>query len=541
MDVNFVSIGLGFLEGIALIVSPCILPILPIILAGSVGGSKRRSFGIIIGFVLVFSLFTFFSRSLVRVSGIDTNAIRYASYFILTALGVVMISSKLTEKFTEMTSGLLSVGANAAQVNDPQGGLWGGVLFGGLIAIIWTPCAGPIFAAVIVQTVLQQSNVAGLLTLMAFSLGVAVPMLAIALFGRSIMSRTGFIKKHTRLFRQSLGVIIILSVGYMIAVERGYTITFAGKTTVRAGVALEDGLLVPYPAPPIAGISDWINSPPLKISDLKGKVVLIDFWTYSCINCIRTLPYIKDWYAKYHDKGLVIIGIHTPEFDFEKNLANVKAAVKQRDIQYPVALDNQFVTWRSFENRYWPAHYLIDKEGKVVYTHFGEGAYDVTENNIRYLLGINNKLPAGVEKSVNVSQLTPETYFGYSRAANFVSPEEVKRDAVSHYTIPTKLARHEWALSGQWRVMRDRAVAESKDAAVEINFHARHVYVVMGNMTDHAISARILLNKQQPGSEISVDKHNLYSVVALDSSQDGNLQIIASEPGLEVYTFTFGG
>jgi len=540
MDANLVNIALGFIEGIALIASPCILPILPIILAGSISGSKKRSFGIIIGFVVIFSLFTFFSRALVRVSGIDTNVIRYSSYLILAALGVVMLSSRLTEKFNTMTQGLLSVGTNAKAANDPEGGLWGGILFGGLTAIIWTPCAGPILAAVIVQTVLQQTSAASLLTLLAFSLGAAFPMLVIALFGRSLMSRTGFIKQHAGLFRKLLGVIILLSIAYMISLERGNTIGFASSNSSLTGAALIDGVSSPYPAPAIAGISSWINSTPLQLSDLKGKVVLIDFWTYSCINCKRSLPYIKDWYAKYHDKGLVIIGVHTPEFDFEKNLDNVKTAVSDYGIRYPVALDSQFTTWRNFQNHYWPAHYLIDKKGDVVYTHFGEGDYDVTENNIRFLLGIHNQAVSPVNPPPSTFLQTPETYLGYARAANFASPEAVVQDAVSDYTIPGELSRNQWALSGKWKITSDRAMAESKDAAVEIHFHARNVYVVMGNMTDHPIMARVLLNQKELGSAITVNKHALYDLVSLPESQEGVLQIITSTPGLEVYTFTFG-
>lgn len=541
MDVSLVSIALGFIEGLALIVSPCILPILPIILAGSISGSKKRSYGIIIGFVLVFSLFTFFSRSLVRLSGIDTNAIRYSSYFILTLLGIVMLSGRLSDKFSELTQGLLSVGTSSRKVNDQEGGLGSGILFGGLTAIIWTPCAGPIFAAVIVQSVLQESNLAGLLTLMAFSLGAVIPMFFIALFGRRLMSRAGFIKKHAGQIRQLLGVIILASVAYMIALERGYTLFSTNTTQSSGGLTLEQGLLVPYPAPDINGITSWINTAPIQMNELKGKVVLIDFWTYSCINCIRTLPYLKDWYAKYHDKGFVIIGIHSPEFDFEKNLDNVKAAVKQFGINYLVALDNQFVTWRNYQNRYWPAHYLIDKNGKVVYTHFGEGAYEVTENNIRYLLGINNRVVDAAPSTTDHYFLSPETYFGYARASNFSSREKIVPDASAAYTLPGELRRNEWALSGQWKIMRERSVAESRHAALQFYFHARYVYAVMGNTSDRPLHVRIILNDKEQAAPITVDKHTLYTLVTLDRSQDGKLKLVTDEPGLEMYTFTFGG
>src|SRR5579862_5118600 len=382
MQADVVNIGLGFLEGFALIISPCILPILPIFLAGSLTGSKKRPFGIIIGFVLIFALFTFFSRKLLQYSGIDSNLIRDASFIILILLGVIMLSTYLTDKFGQLTRRLANTGSTFSVVNNPQGGLISGILFGGLIAIIWTPCAGPILAAVIVQTVIQKTNLLSFLTLVAFGIGAATPMLLIALFGRKIMEKLGSLKRHTTLYRKILGIIIILSVGYMIYLEGGISTAHADEINNTLPLSLQNGLATPYIAPSIDGIDAWINSEPLQINDLRGKVVLIDFWTYSCINCMRTLPYLNDWYRKYHDKGLVIIGVHTPEFDFEKNLDNVKNAVLQDGIKYPVALDSHFVTWQKYNNQYWPAHYLIDKKGYVVYTHFGEGEYDITENNI---------------------------------------------------------------------------------------------------------------------------------------------------------------
>lgn len=539
MEANLINIGLGFIEGLALIISPCILPILPIILAGSLTGSRKRPIGIVVGFILFFSVFTFFSRKLVQYSGIDINIIRHVSYFILAILGIIMLSTYLTEKFNALTQRLLNVGSSFSTANNPEGGLWSGILFGGLIAIIWTPCAGPILAAVIVQTVIQQSNLQGFLTVFAFGMGAAVPMLLIAMFGRGIMNKFSFFKTHAYVFRKILGLIILISIAYMIFLERGATIGYASTANNSAAVALQDELSSPYTAPEIGGIEAWINSKPLQISELKGKVVLIDFWTYSCINCIRTLPYIKDWYAKYHDKGLVIIGIHSPEFDFEKNLSNVENAVKQDGIQYPVALDNQFVTWRNFDNHYWPAHFLINKEGKVVFTHFGEGKYEVTENNIRYLLGIKNAAEKVEDNTGSSMFQTPETYFGYGRAANFASPENVMRDQVAQYSFPESFKKHQWALSGKWKIMSDRIVAESADAALQIRFYARQIFVVMGNTTDKDIQVSVTLNGKKHG-DIQVKQHTLYDVVKFDDYTDGVLNLQTSAPGLEMYTFTFG-
>ena len=388
------------------------------------------------------------------------------------------------------------------------------------------------------------------LTLTAFAIGAAVPMLIIALLGRTILEKFHYLKSHTTLFRKALGIIIILSVVYMFYLERGINtvpVTYLDNNT---NFSLQNGLSNPYLAPSLGMSDPWINSAPLQLKDLKGKVVLIDFWTYSCINCVRTLPYLKGWYNKYHDKGLVIIGVHTPEFDFEKDINNVKNAVTQYNIQYPVLLDSKFTTWQNFKNRYWPAHYLIDKNGYVVYTHFGEGDYEATENNIRYLLNIKKPTETKINNNEDTSELnTPETYLGYARAEHLTSPESVVKDNSSHYTFPQKLTQDDWALQGNWKIMSDRIVSGEANASIKIYFHARNVFVVMGNDNKKTINVKLLLNdkniitekgKDIINSSINVNSHTLYEVVTLDKSGDGILQMISSSPGLEIYTFTFG-
>lgn len=550
MKSDLITIILGFIEGFALIISPCILPILPIVLAGSLAGSKKRPLGIIIGFTLTFAIFAFFSRKVVQYSGIDLNLIRHISYGILFLLGLIMISSYLTEKFSQFTQRLAGISSTFTSASNPQGGFLSGLFLGGLVAIVWTPCAGPILAAVIVQTVIQQTTITSFFTLLAFALGAAIPMFIIALYGKKIMGTFSIFKTKASLFRKILGAVIIASVAYMIYQEGGLVSSSVAQTTIKTSTSLEKGLWRPYKAPEIGGIEAWINSPPLQLSNLKGKVVLIDFWTYSCINCIRTLPYLKNWYNKYHDKGLVIIGVHTPEFDFEKNLDNVKSAVKRDGIHYPVALDNQFVTWRNFENHYWPAHYLIDKKGDVVYNHFGEGDYDVTENNIRFLLGINDlAVPTPTRAEPYTYSQTPETYLGYARADRSLSPSLI-HDKVALYNFPQELASNAWGLQGAWIVNADKIVSAEANAALKIHFNARKVFIVMGNSTAKPIKVKILLNGEQliadkgkdvNSSSILVDKHSLYEAAILKQFAGGILQITSTEPGLEIYTFTFGG
>ncbi len=544
---NWVEIGLAFLEGLALIVSPCILPVLPLVLAASVEGGRRRPYGIIIGFVLAFSLFALASRYLVAALGVDLDVIKNASLVLLVLFGLVLLSSRLSEKFSTLTQGAANFGNRLAATS--KDGLLSGILIGSLIGLVWTPCSGPILAAVLVQVIRQQSDFAGNLIIFSFAIGVAVPMLIIALSGRSIMKKLGFFTRHAEAVRRAFGVLIILSVAYIASGVDAQTWFMDNRpVSQKEAVALEEGLSTPYPAPEIADIEAWVNAEPMTLRSLKGKVVLIDFWTYSCINCVRTLPYITEWDRKYREHGLVIIGVHSPEFEFEKKLDNVKDAIAQHGIKYPVALDNKFTTWLNFKNRYWPAHYLINKEGQVVYTHFGEGKYAVTENNIRYLLGIKGKTEA-VAAPARMAGKTPETYLGFARAKNFTSMEKMRQNAVTRYHFPLALPDNAWALSGKWNVQSEKTVSAEKGAALRLNFKARKVFLVLGTATGKVTHATLTLNgmpvtsqagKDAPGGEVTVQRNTLYELIDQKDFQNGLLEIKAGSPGLEVYAFTFG-
>lgn len=462
-----------------------------------------------------------------------------------------MLSTYLTDKFNILTQRLTRVGSSLENVTNPESGFINGVLFGGLVGIIWTPCAGPILAAVIVQVVIQQTTIFSLFTILFFAIGAALPMLIIAFVGREVLEHAKFIRQHTVLFRKLLGLIIIMSViflfftgGAVPSISPSTSVSSEKISSSSEGLALVNGLLNPYKAPEITGIEAWINTPPLNTSQLKNKVVLIDFWTYSCINCIRTLPYLKSWYAQYHNLGFTIIGVHSPEFQFEHDLNNVKNAVMKFGILYPVALDNQFSTWRNYHNQYWPAHYLINKDGYIVYQSFGEGEYDITENNIRYLLGLHGAakgIPS--EQSFSIEQ-TPETYFGYARAKNFTSPEKVGQNSISLYSYPNSLNKNEWALQGEWIINSDKIVAASVGASIKINFVASHVYAVMG--APKKIKLKIRFNSaKQPSKdvfnkEITVSTQQLYPLLNFPNPTAGTLEIISESPGLELYTFTFG-
>jgi len=553
---NFVEILLAFSEGIAVVVSPCILPILPLILAGSLQGGRTRPYGIVTGFVTVFMIATLLVRQITYSLGIDPSTLRQVSFIILALLGLVMIFDTKSSIFSALMNRISD--KSNEWLNNPvfnKAGFISAFLYGSLIALVWTPCAGPLLAAVLVQVQITNTSANAVLTVLAFVTGVAVPMLATILFGQALIQKQAFLLKHSTLLKRSLGVIILL-----VALSGYFGITFSIPTIFQNTAStktinsvntmkketLINGLASPYAAPDFKGITKWLNSEPLSIKDLKGKVVLVDFWTYSCINCIRTLPHLKDWYAKYKDAGLVVVGVHAPEFLFEHDPKNVSDAIANDGVTYPVALDNNFATWHNYNNNYWPAHYLINREGQVVYTHFGEGEYDITEDNIRFLLSVKGEVspnPAENAEETAPGQ-TPETYLGYERGDRFVT--EKTASETGKYNFPN-LPTHNWALSGNWKRNLEYISSEAA-AALQFHFRAGKVFLVMGSASPIEVS--VLLNgkpidklsrgKDVKGDVVLVQEHKLYELVRLPKTEDALLEIRVSKPGLECYAFTFG-
>lgn len=534
---NLVDFILAFFEGFALIISPCILPVLPLVLSASIDGGKKRPLGIITGFVLSFSLFALLSKQLVVFFHVDLELIKYFSLGLLALFGLLLLSDRLSEKLSGLTQGIANFGMSVSP--QQEGGFQSGLVIGALIGLVWTPCAGPILAAVLVQVIRQQTEIASLFVILAFSIGVGLPMLAIALAGRKLLEKFSFLTKNTHLIRKILGVMIILStllIGFNFNPGDFFkkTPTFPAIT----GKELSHGLSHSYRAPEFVGIEKWFNSPALTLESLRGKVVLVDFWTYSCVNCVRTFPYLKSWDQQYRDKGLVIVGVHSPEFEFEKNPDNVKRALEKYGITYPVALDNQLSTWTAFQNLYWPAHYLINQNGEVVYTHFGEGNYDVTENNIRYLLGIKGTSVTPPQANIYHFNQTPETYLGVLRAQRYVGVPSSFSTGTTAFQFAHFIPLHAWSLSGQWKVENERIISDQKDAKIRLHFQAKKVFLVMGTVSGKALQIQITLN-DKPIATKEISNHALYEVIQLESSQNGILEITATGPGLECYAFTF--
>lgn len=571
-------IAFAFLAGVITILSPCILPLLPIILSSSLSGKnlgKLRPLGVVVGFVLSFTFFTLFLSTIVRLSGIPADTLRSVSIFIIAAFGISLLIPRL-QLWIEQLFIKLSHLAPKTNLNP---GFGAGLLVGFSLGLLWTPCVGPILASVISLAISGVISLDAFLITFAYSLGTAVPMFIIMIGGQNVLTKVPWLLKNTANLQKAFGVLMVLTaIGIFFNIDRKFQ-TFILDIFPQWGANLtkfEDNQQVIEElnkrnqsptdesmkgkpmlnfnfdsrklAPPITQGGEWFNSQPLKLSDLRGKVVLIDFWTYSCINCQRTFPYLKDWWDKYQDKGLVIIGIHSPEFEFEKSAGNLQEAISDFNIKYPVVQDNNFATWRAYNNHYWPAKYLIDKDGFIRYSHFGEGAYDETEEAIQRLLGEINPEDLGQNISNPTYQIyskTAETYLGYGRINNFASPEQIVKNKVSTYTLPDGLGNNQVAFEGEWTVMEEYSNPE-KGASLYLNFDAKEVFLVMRTNKDRSKIKVFIDDKMQyfgadnKDGEVIVDTDRLYKLINLIKPGRHILRLEFEDNNVELYAFTFG-
>lgn len=538
----------AFLAGIFTVLSPCILPVLPAILAAGTTQQKMRPLGVVVGLIVSFSFFTLALTAIVKATGISPNVLRYVAIALIAFFGLTMIFPKLSNWFAGLTAPIASLGQ---RVQGNSTGFFGGILFGLALGLLWTPCAGPILAAITTLVATSSVSLTAIFITLAYSIGAGIPMFLIAYGGSKIIASSRVLSLHSEGIRQFFGALMIL---FAIVLTFHWDMLFQRKIAdLVPSLLIENhpavqkeldkvrgssresttGLKELGPSPELKGIVEWINSPPLTIEELHGKVVLIDFWTYSCINCLRTLPYLEKWDAAYHPHGLVIIGVHTPEFEFEKDPKNVAEAVQRLGVEYPVALDNHYETWKSFQNNYWPAHYLIDQEGNLRMIHFGEGAYAETENAIRQLLGLQK---IEMEEPVKSSRiLTPETYLGSGRGHNYTSQISIEPNQTTQYTYTPPLGNDEVGLRGAWRIEQEYIESESNESYLDLNYQAKQVYLVLGGSSSSPIHVTV---DGKSAGKITKDTDRKYDIV---TGPYGRHTLSLKVPqGIKAFAFTFG-
>lgn len=519
----------AFLAGLVTILSPCILPLLPIVLSSGVTGGKSKPLGVVSGFVLSFSFFTLFLATIVQLTNLSADALRNLAAIIILVFGLVLVVPALQLKWELLAARMVGRGGKKIGGN----GFWGGMAVGVSLGLVWAPCVGPILASVITLAAVGKVGLATILIVLAYSMGTAVPMLAIVLGSRKLIAQLPQLRQKLPKIQQGFGVLMVATA---LMIYFGWDRRFQGWVLDKlpnygSGLTrFEDRDLIEQKlkelsgtgsanpvdlAPELIGGGTWLNSEPLTIEQLnsEGKVVLVDFWTYSCVNCIRTMPYLKAWHEKYADKGLVIIGVHSPEFEFEKLTKNVEAAIDDFAISYPVVQDNDFLIWRAYENRYWPAKYLIDKQGQIRYRHFGEGKYQETESKIQELLGETADLTSFDE--VKNQARTPETYLGSLRA------------------IPNNPI---YSLEGNWKVDKEYAQAD-KGNKLLLKFEAKEVNVVMSPVGGVGL-VKVSVGGKSAVVEVNGDK--LYNLIKTEAPYRGSLEIEILEGNIRVYAFTFG-
>jgi cytochrome c biogenesis protein CcdA/thiol-disulfide isomerase/thioredoxin len=581
----------GFVAGAATALSPCVLPVLPIALSAGATGGRRRPLGIVAGLALSFTFAVVALAYLIAALNLPNELLRDLAIGVLIACGVVLMTPPLGRRLEAWLSGFAGRFGSPRTTGD---GFWSGLLLGGSLGILYVPCAGPILGGVIVVTASQSFNAGRLAVAFAYALGSAAVLYLLMLGGRRIVRP---LARRGQLLQIATGAVMVLVAfamlgEYDLRFQRNVTAELpsflvnpaeslenadsaqaaltrlnggsgdgigaraaaggsgpAPEATAKDAVPLQD-----YgPAPEFTDTEKWFNTPggrPLTMAGLRGRVVLVDFWTYTCINCIRTLPYLEAWDRRYRKDGLTIVGVHSPEFPFEREASNVEAAIAAEGIRYPVVQDNELGTWSAYENQYWPAEYFIDARGNVRYVHFGEGEYGEKEQVIRELLaeagnrvGRGESGAKGIEPSAGVT--TPETYLGVARAERFTNPE--LSPGTHDFTAPARVPLNEFALRGPWRIEFHSATAAG--GSLELNFGARRVYLVLGTVDGKPRRVRELLDGRPitaaaagsdvHGGEITVASQRLYDLVNLPRVGHHVLKLLP-EPGVQGYAFTFG-
>ena len=565
---------LAYLGGALTIVSPCILPVLPFIFARADRPFLRNGLPMLLGMALMFALVA----TLAAVGGgwaVEANRYgRIAALVLLALFGITLLFPAIADR---MTRPLVRLGSDLSQRADTgASGIASSLLLGIATGLLWAPCAGPILGLILTTAALQGASLGTTMLLIAYAAGAATS-LGLALFAGGRLFRA--MKQSlgvSELIRRILGALVLIAV---VAIALGFDTGFLTRVSLAGTNAVEQRLLeklgvAPAPKPQrekaglavegmmpsLDGAVTWLNSPPLTREGLRGKVVLVDFWTYSCINCLRAIPYVRAWAEKYRDKGLVVIGVHAPEFAFEKDVDNVRRATADLKLGYPIAIDNNYAIWRAFNNRYWPAHYFIDAQGRIRHHHFGEGSYATSERVIQALLNEAHPGSAsgdtvkvaetGAQAAPSLGVQSPETYVGYARAERFVSPGGADRDQVKRYTVPDALELNQWGLAGSWKVGAQYAESTAAGARIVYRFHARDLHLVLGPGKKPA-RFRVTIDGKAPGADHGSDTdaegrgtvtgQRLYQLVRQQGpARERTFAIEFLDPGLQAFAFTFG-
>jgi cytochrome c biogenesis protein CcdA/thiol-disulfide isomerase/thioredoxin len=577
----------GFVAGAGTALSPCVLPVLPIALSAGATGGRRRPLGIVIGLAVSFTFATVALVYVISALGLPNDLLRKLAIAVLLAFGIVLMIPPLAAR----VEAAMSRFAGRAGIAGGGGeGFWSGTAVGASLGLVYAPCAGPILAGVITVSASQSFTAGRLAVALSYGIGSAVVLYFLMLGGRRV---TAPLARRGNGLQIAMGAVMVV---VALAMAGNYDVRFQNKIagdlpsflvnptegledTASARAALEgvrgeaahgvgaaaasapapstgpDGeanLPVLGTAPEFVDTQDWFNTPgdrPLTLRSLRGRVVLIDFWTYSCINCLRTLPYLTAWDRTYRKDGLTIVGVHSPEFPFEKDASNVQEAIERNGIHYPVAQDNDLATWSAYGNQYWPAEYFIDAQGRVRYAHFGEGDYGKKEQIIRELLAEAGRPVAKKESGAHgiapsASVTTPETYLGAERAERFVNP--MLSPGSHDFGDPSSPPLNEFAYRGRWKIALQSATAEG--GALDLNFGARRVYLVLGS-PGHTRHMRVLLDGRPipdslagsdvHGGVVDITAQRLYNLV--DLPRVGH-HVLSLEPeaGVMAYAFTFG-
>jgi cytochrome c biogenesis protein CcdA/thiol-disulfide isomerase/thioredoxin len=593
-------IVIAFLGGVLTILSPCILPVVPFVFARSDRPFVTDRLPLLIGLALTFALVT--SIGFAGLSGATqlSHYGRWVSLGLFAVFGASLLFPGIATRLSRPLSEIGNRFANFSHTRDARFQIGSALLLGAATGLLWAPCAGPILGLILTGAALHGATWQTGAALTAYALGAACSLTVVCGLGKQALDA---LKRSLGLgerVRQIMGGLVLLSVT---AIAFGFDTSALAHLPSTSTTGVESrlvGLLaadradhtqranspdrvdlteaphvqrIAYQAPSalpvegqlpsLDGAQSWLNSPPLTSDALRGKVVIVNFWTYSCINCLRTLPYLKTWADRYQKDGLVVIGVHTPEFGFEHDPSNVKRALADLGIRYPVAVDSNYAIWQAFGNQYWPAFYIVDAQGRIRYHHFGEGNYAEAEKVVQQLLAdAGQPMQAGDQPPVHGSGAlaaadeadigSGETYVGYQQGRGFASPEDLRPDADGAYSIPPKLPLNSWALGGQWKVGGEAAVLNEANGRIAYRFHARDLHLVLGpNANGKPVRFRVTIDGAPPGSSHGADvaadgsgtvtAARLYQLVRQSGAvRDRIFTIEFLDPGVRAFSFTFG-